>query len=163
QAEDGIRDLIVTGVQTCALPISAALASIANRPRRSRRSAGAWASPASASARSRPEACGSCARCSRRVAWIRRTSSEIDGASAPRPRRARETRAEDERAPEACGRDAGLRAEERRGVEAVREAKAQAVEREDILRREPAVEDDVEPQVHRTPREVAREPRRVEP
>src|SRR3989440_4189619 len=26
QAEDGIRDLIVTGVQTCALPISAALA-----------------------------------------------------------------------------------------------------------------------------------------
>src|SRR2546430_12811249 len=31
-------------------------------------------------------------------------------------------------APEACGRDAGLRAEERRGVEAVREAKAQRSE-----------------------------------
>src|SRR5206468_5880548 len=29
QAEDGIRDLIVTGVQTCALPISVALALVA--------------------------------------------------------------------------------------------------------------------------------------
>src|SRR2546430_4440088 len=30
QAEDGIRDLTVTGVQTCALPIS--LANVTNRP-----------------------------------------------------------------------------------------------------------------------------------
>src|SRR2546421_1583496 len=37
QAEDGIRDLIVTGVQTCALPISR---STASRPRRSRSSPG---------------------------------------------------------------------------------------------------------------------------
>src|SRR2546421_8264714 len=44
QAEDGIRDLIVTGVQTCALPISKALSSLRsagalqNGPRSRRRS-----------------------------------------------------------------------------------------------------------------------------
>src|SRR5688572_31498821 len=32
QAEDGIRDLTVTGVQTCALPISSAIAGV-DRPR----------------------------------------------------------------------------------------------------------------------------------
>src|SRR2546430_9128226 len=32
QAEDGIRDLTVTGVQTCALPISRALPRSATRP-----------------------------------------------------------------------------------------------------------------------------------
>src|SRR2546428_5112541 len=32
QAEDGIRDLIVTGVQTCALPISAPLVEMAGTP-----------------------------------------------------------------------------------------------------------------------------------
>src|SRR3989440_3183320 len=38
QAEDGIRDLIVTGVQTCALPISPGLANEeAPRDRRDRR------------------------------------------------------------------------------------------------------------------------------
>src|SRR6266496_5486457 len=33
QAEDGIRDLYVTGVQTCALPISPAEAAATRRPR----------------------------------------------------------------------------------------------------------------------------------
>src|SRR2546430_2920846 len=33
QAEDGIRDLTVTGVQTCALPISAVLGAAAGRVR----------------------------------------------------------------------------------------------------------------------------------
>src|SRR6266496_5485089 len=33
QAEDGIRDLYVTGVQTCALPISVIVASARPRPR----------------------------------------------------------------------------------------------------------------------------------
>src|SRR2546430_4106226 len=32
QAEDGIRDLTVTGVQTCALPISQILAAMASEP-----------------------------------------------------------------------------------------------------------------------------------
>src|SRR5206468_7489181 len=32
QAEDGIRDLIVTGVQTCALPISSPLAAMLSPP-----------------------------------------------------------------------------------------------------------------------------------
>src|SRR2546428_10862952 len=36
QAEDGIRDLIVTGVQTCALPISADLGQAETRVRRRR-------------------------------------------------------------------------------------------------------------------------------
>src|SRR5574340_404437 len=34
QVEDGIRDLLVTGVQTCALPISEAAAAAAERPDR---------------------------------------------------------------------------------------------------------------------------------
>src|SRR5215813_11230549 len=34
QAEDGIRDADVTGVQTCALPISAALAHVSGSPTR---------------------------------------------------------------------------------------------------------------------------------
>src|SRR5688572_33206690 len=34
QAEDGIRDLTVTGVQTCALPISHLLGRLRRRPRR---------------------------------------------------------------------------------------------------------------------------------
>src|SRR6478736_5029052 len=37
QAEDGIRDLTVTGVQTCALPISRDRRSQPGRPARSRR------------------------------------------------------------------------------------------------------------------------------
>src|SRR5438874_10749682 len=37
QAEDGIRDLYVTGVQTCALPISAAATAKASTIRRFRR------------------------------------------------------------------------------------------------------------------------------
>src|SRR5688572_31210234 len=36
QAEDGIRDLTVTGVQTCALPIFAAWLTIPQMPRRTR-------------------------------------------------------------------------------------------------------------------------------
>src|SRR2546428_7235137 len=40
QAEDGIRDLIVTGVQTCALPISASTRWLVRRPRFARRFAG---------------------------------------------------------------------------------------------------------------------------
>src|SRR5207248_8146890 len=36
QAEDGIRDRTVTGVQTCALPISATATTWASRPARSR-------------------------------------------------------------------------------------------------------------------------------
>src|SRR5205823_12088963 len=36
QAEDGIRDKLVTGVQTCALPISASSSSRSGRSRRSR-------------------------------------------------------------------------------------------------------------------------------
>src|SRR5688572_32023594 len=32
QAEDGIRDLTVTGVQTCALPISHAIVAVSQRP-----------------------------------------------------------------------------------------------------------------------------------
>src|SRR5438874_7141863 len=56
QAEDGIRDLYVTGVQTCALPISAGTRGRMARPmtrrptdtarcrdRRSRRARGRWA------------------------------------------------------------------------------------------------------------------------
>src|SRR5690606_40180523 len=42
QAEDGIRDFHVTGVQTCALPIS-----LFSRPRRSTGSSGSNAAPAS--------------------------------------------------------------------------------------------------------------------
>src|SRR5690606_7999965 len=42
QAEDGIRDFHVTGVQTCALPISAAYRR-SRLPPRSRRSAACWA------------------------------------------------------------------------------------------------------------------------
>src|SRR5215203_7063438 len=37
QAEDGIRDIGVTGVQTCALPISPSAAGGASEPRRYRR------------------------------------------------------------------------------------------------------------------------------
>src|SRR2546425_289064 len=36
QAEDGIRDKLVTGVQTCALPISAGTCDTGPRPKRSR-------------------------------------------------------------------------------------------------------------------------------
>src|SRR2546430_12741958 len=35
QAEDGIRDLTVTGVQTCALPISSSIPTTGSRPSRS--------------------------------------------------------------------------------------------------------------------------------
>src|SRR2546421_2474852 len=41
QAEDGIRDLIVTGVQTCALPISGRLATLPTS-QRSPRAPGPW-------------------------------------------------------------------------------------------------------------------------
>src|SRR2546421_9268868 len=44
QAEDGIRDLIVTGVQTCALPISITASGVIDRSH-TRRSAPAWRSP----------------------------------------------------------------------------------------------------------------------
>src|SRR3989449_2148359 len=53
QAEDGIRDVAVTGVQTCALPISRRLApavappSVPPAPPPRRRSAGAWVRPLS--------------------------------------------------------------------------------------------------------------------
>src|SRR2546430_14609574 len=46
QAEDGIRDLTVTGVQTCALPISHAAARRADRRRRARGAAGTRLRPA---------------------------------------------------------------------------------------------------------------------
>src|SRR5216683_3830607 len=43
QAEDGIRDLIVTGVQTCALPISPSAKPVVSRPKRhSQSSAKLW-------------------------------------------------------------------------------------------------------------------------
>src|SRR5205823_8830012 len=43
QAEDGIRDKLVTGVQTCALPILASLGSIAFVALLIRRETGRWA------------------------------------------------------------------------------------------------------------------------
>src|SRR5207249_8659253 len=51
QAEDGIRDRNVTGVQTCALPISSAAASAARRPKR--QIAGIAATPCGRSSRNR--------------------------------------------------------------------------------------------------------------
>src|SRR5256886_3999089 len=51
QAEDGIRDLTVTGVQTCALPI---LARARRRPRAARPAAASRTRPARAAARAEP-------------------------------------------------------------------------------------------------------------
>src|SRR2546422_197959 len=62
-----------------------------------------------------------------------------DGDGGPAPdARACQTGAEKERAPEASGHDARLRAEERLGVEAVGEAEGEVVERVDVLRRDTA-------------------------
>src|SRR6266496_910853 len=44
QAEDGIRDLYVTGVQTCALPLSASIG-VRARPLTAARSLGCWFMP----------------------------------------------------------------------------------------------------------------------
>src|SRR5207245_10661010 len=131
---------------------------------RGRRLAGAWPAPASACGRSRPRACGSFARSWPHAAWTRPISS--DGRPLPArdgPTPSARAGAGKERTPEAHGHDARLRAKERLGVEAMREAEAEAVEREDVSRREPTVEDNVEHEVHRPAREIAREPRRVEP
>src|SRR5206468_9578767 len=63
QAEDGIRDLIVTGVQTCALPISAMTTTLVamvrfalNIPRRARPCAKHTANAASDRAAPKPKA-----------------------------------------------------------------------------------------------------------
>src|SRR2546430_14692863 len=56
QAEDGIRDLTVTGVQTCALPISRPSAPVA--PRRARRRPAPVRSNAGALAAEQPELAG---------------------------------------------------------------------------------------------------------
>src|SRR5437867_13225142 len=61
QAEDGIRDRTVTGVQTCALPIWPSGRSGPWRPSRRRRGTGRWASGRAATARR-----GACARRARR-------------------------------------------------------------------------------------------------
>src|SRR2546421_9593342 len=70
QAEDGIRDLIVTGVQTCALPISPA-APIAERPSPSR---GAIRSPDLPRSCREPDCRG--ARCVRAAATERSASPD---------------------------------------------------------------------------------------
>src|SRR5256885_10460989 len=58
QAEDGIRDYKVTGVQTCALPISPRAPSAQRRPRRS---AGSTRSPTAPPTPSRTAAAGAAA------------------------------------------------------------------------------------------------------
>src|SRR5256886_11515428 len=79
QAEDGIRDLTVTGVQTCALPISCT-SQAARGPRRSPRSS---ASPCSSSALLRRDAGSSCPRappwafiCPAALPWLPARSEE---------------------------------------------------------------------------------------
>src|SRR5947209_20605556 len=70
QAEDGIRDIGVTGVQTCALPISRRSGRAASRARRTfhggRRSPGRWAPPRCARAPRSPAKIGR-ASCRERV------------------------------------------------------------------------------------------------
>src|SRR5207253_80095 len=127
------------------------------RPRAERRAGGgARGAP--------PGGGGSLARSWPHAAWTRGISS--DGRPLPArdgPAPGARAGAGKERTPEAHGHDARLRAKERLGVEAMREAEAEAVKREDVSRREPTVEDNVEHEVHRPAREIAREPRRVEP
>src|SRR3989440_12791282 len=82
QAEDGIRDLIVTGVQTCALPISGSRPTFDNKGQRRRFSAERRFTRQSAI-----RACGSGGACHTRRACARQSSCG-GGSSRRKTRRA---------------------------------------------------------------------------
>src|SRR2546430_9856188 len=75
QAEDGIRDLTVTGVQTCALPISTWTKSIARMPRACAVRNCFQVGPVRRGAGSTPASCRICHTVEAAIGWPGLTSS----------------------------------------------------------------------------------------
>src|SRR5258708_31147243 len=76
QAEDGIRDDLVTGVQTCALPIWVVRLTSRRRGLSMRRSKGAACRPAAQSSSSASPSVRTCNRASSPRSWNSRRSEE---------------------------------------------------------------------------------------